>query len=139
MLLRNLKKVWISKYKEVNDHGEKEKIWEYKGKVLTIAEINKMKLCELQKVKLSKLNKENNKGIAWLNLQQDINELDRKSTGEIDYSVYKARTDKKYNIEKGDGISLHDISKKSEFKPDFTVKDIIQIGSSTMYRLVKMQ
>ena len=37
------------------------------------------------------------KGIAWLNLQQDVNELDRKPTGKIDYSIVNARTDREYN------------------------------------------
>ena len=40
------------------------------------------------------------KGIAWLNMQQDVNELDRKSTGEVDYSTYKGRTTRDYDIQK---------------------------------------
>lgn len=61
MLLRDLTKVYISEYEEIEDHGETIKIWRYKS-------------------------------IAWLNMQQDVNELDRKSTGEVDYSIYKGRT-----------------------------------------------
>ena len=57
MLLRDLTKVYISEYEEIEDHGEIDKVWKYKGQ-------------------------------AWLNMQQDVNELDRKSTGEVDYSTY---------------------------------------------------
>ena len=60
MLLRDLTKVYISEYEEIENHGEPDKVWKYKG-------------------------------IAWLNMQQDVNELDRKSTGEVDYSTYKGR------------------------------------------------
>lgn len=60
MLLRDLTKVHISEYEEIEDHGETEKKWEYKS-------------------------------IAWLNMQQDVNELDKKSTGEVDYSIYKGK------------------------------------------------
>lgn len=81
----------------------------------------------------------NYKGVAWLNMQQDINELDRKSTGEIDYSIYKGRTDKKYDIEKGNGISFEDISQSKDFKPDYKILDKIQIGSSYTYRMEKVQ
>ena len=54
---------------------------------------------------------------AYFNMQQDINELDRKTSGEVDYSIYKARTTQKYAIYKGDGISLTDISKQDSFVP----------------------
>ena len=74
---------------------------------------------------------------AYFNMQQDVNELDRKSSGEVDYSIYKARTNRKYSIQKGDGISLTNILKSSEFIPDYRVIDIIQIGSSYMYRMEK--
>ncbi len=104
MLLRNLTKVWISEYEELNDHGEKSKKWKYKG-------------------------------IAWLNLQCDISELDRNSAGEIDYSVVNARTDREYDIQKGNGISLIDISKSESFVPDYTVSDSPKIGNTTLYKL----
>lgn len=110
MLLRDLKEIWISKYEEINNHGESEKIWKYK-----------------------KL--DTRTGTAFLNLQQDINELDRKSSGEVDYSIYKARTQQLYNIQKGDGISLSDISKLTYFVPEFRVIDINQIGNTYVYRL----
>lgn len=79
------------------------------------------------------------KGIAWLNLQQDVNELDRKSTGEVDYSIYKGRTTRDYDIQKGDGISFEDISKLVEFIPEYRVLDKNQIGNTYTYRMEKMQ
>lgn len=79
------------------------------------------------------------KGVAYLNLQQDVNELDRKSTGEVDYSIYKGRTDRIYNIEKGNGISFKDISKVEKFIPEYRVLDINKIGNTVTYRLEKMQ
>lgn len=75
------------------------------------------------------------KGIAWLNLQQDINELDRKPTGEVDYSIINARTDKEYDIKKGNGISLTDISQSDNFVPDYIVTDNPKIGNTTLYKL----
>lgn len=79
------------------------------------------------------------KGIAYLNLQQDVNELDRKSTGEVDYSILKGRTTIDYPIEKGNGISLIDISKLGEFEPDYRILDKNNIGSTFMYRMEKVQ
>lgn len=79
------------------------------------------------------------KGTAWLNLQQDVNELDRKSTGEVDYSIYKARTDREYNVQKGNGISFTDISKVEEFMPEYRVLDHNKIGNTNVYRLEKVQ
>lgn len=77
------------------------------------------------------------KGIAWLNLQQDVNELDRKPTGEVDYSIVNARTNRNYDILKGNGISLTDISKSEDFVPDYTVSDDPKIGSTILYKLEK--
>lgn len=77
------------------------------------------------------------KGIAWLNLQQDINELDRKPTGEVDYSIVNARTDRNYDISKGNGISLTDVSKEESFIPDYTVINAPKIGSTILYKLEK--
>ena len=108
MLLRDLIKVYISEYKEIDDHGETNKIWKYKG-------------------------------IAWLNMQQDINELDRKSTGEVDYTIYKGRTTREYNIQKGNGISFEDISKSKDFKPEYRILDKNQIGTTYTYRMEKVQ
>lgn len=108
MLIRDLTKVYISEYEEIEDHGEPDKKWKYKGQ-------------------------------AWLNMQNDVNELDRKSTGEIDYSTYKARTTKEYDIKKGDGISFDDISKLEEFIPEYRVLDKNKIGNTYVYRMEKMQ
>lgn len=108
MLLRDLTKVYISEYEEVEDHGEPEKKWKYKS-------------------------------IAWLNMQQDVNELDRKSTGEVDYSTYKGRTTRDYDIQKGNGISFEDISKLEEFKPQYKITDKNKIGSTYVYICEKVQ
>lgn len=108
MLLRDLTKVYISEYEEIEDHGETDKVWKYKG-------------------------------VAWLNMQQDVNELDRKSTGEVDYSTYKGRATQDYDIKKGDGISFEDISKSKEFIPEYRVLDQNKIGNTYIYRMEKMQ
>lgn len=108
MLLRDLIKVYISEYEEIEDHGEPEKKWKYKG-------------------------------VAWLNMQQDVNELDRKSTGEVDYSTYKARTTNEYDIQKGNGISFEDITKLKEFKPQYKVTDKNKIGNTYLYICEKVQ
>ena len=108
MLLRDLTKVYVSEYEEIEDHGETEKKWKYKS-------------------------------IAWLNMQQDVNELDRKSTGEVDYSTYKGRTTRDYDIQKGSGISFEDISKLEEFKPQYKVTDKNKIGSTYVYICEKVQ
>lgn len=108
MLLRDLTKVYISEYEEIEDHGETDQVWKYKG-------------------------------IVWLNMQQDVNELDRKSTGEVDYSTYKGRTTNEYDIQKGNGISFEDISKLEEFKPQYKVIDKNKIGSTYLYICEKVQ
>lgn len=79
------------------------------------------------------------KGIAFLNMQQDVNELDRKSTGEVDYSIYKGRTTRDYDIKKGDGISFTNISNEENFTPEFRVLDKNRIGSTFIYRMEKIQ
>ncbi len=79
------------------------------------------------------------KCIAWLNMQQDVNELDKKSTGEVDYSIYKGRTDKIYDIQKGNGISFTDISKTDKFVPEYRVLDKNEIGNTVVYRMEKIQ
>lgn len=108
MLLRDLTKVYISEYEEIEDHGEPDKVWKYKGQ-------------------------------AWLNMQQDVNELDKKSTGEVDYSIYKGRSTRNYDIQKGDGISFKDISKSKKFIPEYRVLDKNKIGSTYVYRMEKIQ
>ena len=133
MLLRNLSKVYISKAKELNDHGEYTKKWEFIG-AKTVNIINDFTVEEMDYILVKDLC-ENNDGIAYLNLQQDINELDRMSNGEINYDIYKARTDKEYNIKNGYGISLTDISNIKDFKPEYRVLDQRKIGNSITYRL----
>ncbi len=108
MLLKDLTKVYISEYEEIEDHGETNKVWKYKG-------------------------------VAWLNMQQDVNELDRKSTGEVDYSTYKGRTTREYDIQKGDGISFEDISKLDKIEPEYRVLDKNIIGNTYVYRCEKVQ
>lgn len=108
MLLRDLTKVYISEYEEIEDHGETDKKWKYKS-------------------------------IAWLNMQQDVNELDKKTTGEVDYSIYKGRSTRDYEIQKGDGVSFEDVSKLEEFIPEYRVLDKNKIGNTYVYRMEKMQ
>lgn len=108
MLVRDLTKVYISEYEEIEDHGETDKKWKYKS-------------------------------IAWLNMQQDVNELDKKTTGEVDYSIYKGRSTRDYEIQKGDGVSFEDVSKLEEFIPEYRVLDKNKIGNTYVYRMEKMQ
>lgn len=106
-----------------------------------------MLLKDLTKVWVSEYEKVNDHGetkkvwkfkdVAYLNLQQDLNELDRNSAGEVDYSIENARTDMDYDIKKGNGISLTDISKLDSFIPDYTVTDCPKIGKTTLYKLEK--
>lgn len=106
-----------------------------------------MLLKNLTKVYISKAEEINNHGetekkwkfisTAYFNLQQDINELDTKSTGEVNYDIYKARTDRECSIENGYGISLKDISKADNFIPEYRVLDQNKIGNTTVYRLEK--
>ena len=112
MLIQDLTKVWVSEYETINNHGEKTKKWKFKP-------MSEKQVC------------------AYLNLQQDINELDRKPTGEVDYSIENARTDRDYNIQKGNGISLTDISQEEKFVPDYIVTDNPKIGNTTLYKLEK--
>ena len=106
-----------------------------------------MLLRDIQKVWISRNNPVNNYGeyrsnwgyfgIAYLNIQQDINELDRKSSGEVDYDRYKARATKIYGIKTGDGISLSDISSSQNIVPEFRVIDVSLIGETYLIRMEK--
>ena len=97
-----------------------------------------MLLRDLSKVYISRAETTNNYGeseikwsfvdSAYFNMQQDIDELDIKSVGEADFSIYKARTEQEYDIRKGDGISLEDISSKEIFKPEYRVMKRNKIG-----------
>lgn len=93
------------------------------------------------------------KGMAHLNKQQDINELDRNSAGEIDYEIIKLHTDSIENIEKGDGISFtttdglvvdkekvlyHSesillVGMSTSAPPEYLVDSCPKIGKSTVY------
>lgn len=81
--------------------------------------------------------KDINKNGVHLNLQQDLDELDRNSAGDVDYDIQKARTTLNYNIEKGDGICLADISKSENIVPDYEVTNIPTIGNTHVYTLKK--
>lgn len=106
-----------------------------------------MLLKNLTKVYITKPERVNNYGEyetewifikeAYLNLQQDVNELDRNSAGEVNYDILKARTDRNYNIDNGYGISLKDIRKVEKIKPDYRVLNQSVIGSTYLYRLEK--
>lgn len=97
------------------------------------------------------------KGTAHLNKQQDLNELDRNSAGEIDYEIIKLHTDTVQDIVKGDGISfiardgiryqgdliLYNgdpvLLRGMEFSvpPDYIVSDCPIIGKSRVYSCKK--
>lgn len=82
------------------------------------------------------------KGEEMLNPQQDIDELNRNSAGEIDYEIVKLRIDREVNIDKGDGISFSplevDENKKviNDGKPDYIVENKPKIGKTTLYTLI---
>lgn len=67
---------------------------------------------------------------AYLNIQQDLDELDRNASGLTDYGIWKARTTFTYDIRKGDGVSLTE----SEI-PQYRVLDIQKIANTTVYRM----
>ncbi len=137
MLLRDLTRVWVSEYETINEYGEKSKKWKIKKEGLSVSDINKMSIEELNRLEVNKLIAKNKNDVIWLNIQQDINELDRKPTGEVDYSVENARTNIDYDIQKGNGISLTDISNMESFIPDYIVTDKIKIGSTILFKLEK--
>ena len=82
-------------------------------------------------------------GTAYLNIQQDLDELDRKTSGLTDYGIWKARTTSNYDIRKGDGVSLtaptsttlSDAVVPDPIVPDYRVLDIQKIGKTTVYRM----
>ena len=82
-------------------------------------------------------------GEAYLNIQQDLDELDRNTSGLTDYGIWKARTTYSYDIRKGDGISLtppvvtttNNVTTTEPIIPDYRVLDIQKIGKTTVYRL----
>lgn len=81
------------------------------------------------------------KDSEFLNPQQDIDELDRNSAGEIDYEIIKLRTDRVLNINKGDGISFTELEvdenkKVKSGKPSYLVENKPSIGKTTLYTLI---
>lgn len=82
------------------------------------------------------------KGEEMLNPQQDIDELNRNSAGEIDYEIVKLRIDREVNIAKGDGISFSplEVDKNNvvinDGKPDYLVENMPKIGKTTLYTLI---
>ena len=70
-------------------------------------------------------------GTAYLNIQQDLDEYDRNTSGLTDYGIWKARTTANYDIRKGDGIT----ASQSATIPEYRVLDIQKIGKTTVYRL----
>lgn len=106
MLLRDLTKVYVFEATESNSYGE-----------ITIQWTRKLSTQNI-----------------FLNLQQDINELDRKATGEIDYSVIKGRTHVNYEIQKGDAISINNLT-----APEYRILEKTSIGDSYLYIMEKIQ
>lgn len=82
------------------------------------------------------------KGEEMLNPQQDIDELNRNSAGEIDYEIVKLRIDREVNITKGDGISFSPLEVDenkiviNDGKPDYLVENMPKIGKTTLYTLI---
>lgn len=82
------------------------------------------------------------KGEEWLNPQQDLDELNRNSAGEIDYEIIKLRIDKDVNINKGDGISFEKLEIDEESKkvvkgkPSYIVENMPRIGKTTLFTLI---
>lgn len=68
-----------------------------------------------------------------LNVQQDINELDRNTAGLIDYDKIKIRNDRDISIEKNDGISLNEIPIEDGYtlnSPQYIVISKTKVGKS---------
>lgn len=74
------------------------------------------------------------KGTAYLNLQNDVSELDRTTAGETDYTIINARSDLEQPIQRGDGVSFTDISSVA-FVPEYIVKSSPLIGGTRLYKL----
>lgn len=71
-----------------------------------------------------------------LNVQQDINELDKTPAGIIDYERIKIRYDKDVSIEKNDGISLEELKVKDNFtidKPKYVVVSKTKVGRNITF------
>lgn len=72
-----------------------------------------------------------------LNVQQDINELDRNSAGLIDYDKIKIRNDCSISLNKNDGISLSELELDENSytlkSPQYKVVSCTKVGKSTTY------
>lgn len=87
----------------------------------------------------------NYKTTVFINLQQDINELDRNSAGDIDYDIQKGRTRKNLNLVKGDGIYIvkvingikEKIDDVNEKFPEYVVQECPQVGRTRTYTFTK--
>ena len=112
MLIKDLKEVWISEYKKMNDHGENTKKWKFKA-----------------------LNTKSK--TAFLNIQEELNEAYQKTSGNVNYIIRKGITTNDYNINKGDGISFIDISGQENIIPEYIVTDCPKIGCTTVYKMEK--
>lgn len=112
MLVRDLTEVWISEYKKIDDHGEQNKIWTFK--------------------KQSTETK-----TAFLNIQDELNEEDEKTLGNVGYIIKKGITTMDYDIKKGNGISFSDISKSQAIIPEYIVTDVPKVGNTIIYKMEK--
>lgn len=65
-----------------------------------------------------------------LNAQQDVNELDRNSSGVIDYEVIKLRINKNVAVSKNEGISFTKL--KTNEKPPYLVDSVTRIGNTNL-------
>lgn len=76
------------------------------------------------------------KGEYDLNVQQDINELDKNQAGLIDYNIIKIRTDYDHDINKNDYISFSLLEEKDEYTtipPEYRVENKVKVGTTTTY------
>ena len=76
------------------------------------------------------------KGEYDLNVQQDINELDKNQAGLIDFNIIKIRTDYDYDIEKNDYVSfsqLEIVEGYTTTPPEYRVENKVKVGTTTTY------
>ena len=76
------------------------------------------------------------KNTLFLNIQQDISELDRNSAGTIDYDRLKIRTDYDYDIKNNDGVSfnrLEELDGYTVLPPKYVVISNPKVGKTTTY------
>lgn len=106
---------------------------------MRIADLTKVWVCRPITTKVCGENETKWKYIekCFLNLQQDVNSLDMKASGEVDYDIIKARIDKSYSFENGYGINFTNISKDENIKPEYRILDQTKIGKTAIYRLEK--